>query len=322
MDSYTPTAYRADAVPEQPPTDETVGGKGWRFNWRRGQRLAPGNYRNIPPKKFLDSWSPSRLREIEHKYQQPGAPERPAELWDHERMHMMAIGRLLHVLGILKGAGTVGAFMFVPISVLVAVFLGYKVDNQLFGDAFFELLNAFFLYLIIPCLLAYLPLTLIDWINNRFGTSYGYHFHSLYELNRRTGQVTLYNRFSKPTFSAPFYEFDAYVNGTPDRQGFVYYQLSLVHKYQPQAFVVENLVSADQHGSECLALWDYLQGYMDVTQPLPDIPLLEECRVQDPTSVAYDQKTNRPADYWLRMADKDWKKYLAAMAKQRKAAFG
>ncbi|MFT5721520.1 MAG: hypothetical protein ACI9W6_001836 [Motiliproteus sp.] len=321
MDAYTPTAYRADAVPEQSPTDETVGGKRWRFSWRRGQRLAPGNYRNIPPNKFLDSWTPTRLRDIEYKYQQPGAPERPAELWDHERMHMMAVGRLLHVLGILKGAGTVGACMFVPISVFTAVFAGYK-SNLPFADMFFKSLGMLMLGLVLPCLLAYLPLTLIDWINNKFGTHYVYRFHSLYELNRRTGQVTLYNRFSKPTFSAPFYEFDAYVNGTPDRQGFVYYQLCLVHKYQPQAFVVENLIGSDQHGNECLALWDYLQGYMDVTQPLPDIPLLEECRAQDPTTVVHDQKTKRLPDYWLRMADKDWNKYLAAMAKRRKAAFG
>lgn len=318
IEAYAETAYRADAIPKQPPTDDSVGGK----RWRRGQRLAPGGYQHIPPNTFLDNWTPTRLREVKHKYQQPDAPERVTEFWNHERIHMMALGRLLHVLGILKGAGTVGAFMFVPISVLTAAIVGYKIDSQPFGDIFFESLSMLMLGLVLPCFLAYLPLTLIDWINNKFGTGYGYHFHSIYELNRRTGQVALYDRASKPTFSAPFYEFDAYVNGIPDRQGFVYYHLCLVHKYQPQAFAVENLISSDQHGTECLALWDYLQCYMDVTQPLPDIPLLEECRAQDPTTVAHDQQTRRQPDRWLKMDDKAWKKYLTEMAKQRKAAFG
>ncbi|MEH6825922.1 MAG: hypothetical protein V7629_18665 [Motiliproteus sp.] len=320
IEAYAETAYRADAIPEQPPTDDSVGGKRWRFNWRRGQRLAPGGYQHIPPNKFLGTWTPGFYRE--KKQEQAQGIQYPRDFWDHERIHMMAVGRLLQVLGILKGAGTVGAFMFVPISVLVAVFLGYKVDNEFFGDSFIELQIAFTLYVIIPCFLATLPLTVIDWINNRFGTRYGYHFHSIYELNRRTGQVTLYDRASKPTFSAPFYEFDAYVNGIPDRQGFVYYHLCLVHKYQPQAFAVENLINSDQHGTECLALWDLLQCYMDVTQPLPDIPLLEECRAQDPTTVAQDQQTRRQPDRWLKMDDKAWKKYLTEMAKQRKAAFG
>lgn len=53
------------------------------------------------------------------------------------------------------------------------------------------------------------------------------------------------------------------------------------------------------------AAWDFLQNYMDISQPLPDIPGLEEYRHLDPVTAEHDQRTGRPVDYWLNVIDED-----------------
>lgn len=57
----------------------------------------------------------------------------------------------------------------------------------------------------------------------------------------------------------------------------------------------------------CFAYWQFLQNYMDVTKPLPDIPALEEYRHLDPVTAEYDRKTNRPECYWRDMDDDTFK---------------
>ncbi|MFL1517813.1 hypothetical protein ACI77G_26330, partial [Pseudomonas prosekii] len=55
-----------------------------------------------------------------------------------------------------------------------------------------------------------------------------------------------------------------------------------------------------------LAFWDCLQRYMDVTQPLPDLPVLEQSRRLDPVTVAYDAKTCRNPRRWRDQSEKGW----------------
>ena len=52
---------------------------------------------------------------------------------------------------------------------------------------------------------------------------------------------------------------------------------------------------------DALAFWDFLQRYMDVDHPLPDIPMLEASRHQDPTTQHFDHKVGRPARFWRDM---------------------
>tara|TARA_B110000908_G_scaffold138770_1_gene165096 strand:- start:895 stop:1884 length:990 start_codon:yes stop_codon:yes gene_type:complete len=51
--------------------------------------------------------------------------------------------------------------------------------------------------------------------------------------------------------------------------------------------------------------WSYLVRFMDVTQPLPDIPVHETTRHLDPVTKAYDEKIGRAPKYWAKQDRKD-----------------
>ncbi|GAA0560368.1 hypothetical protein ACFQH5_08650 [Halomonas salifodinae] len=107
----------------------------------------------------------------------------------------------------------------------------------------------------------------------------------------------------------PFYEFDAFIEMSADMKGNQYHTLKVRHRY-PQFSKHPNwgvrgpleFTFPTDTGSiaERYAMWDMLSRYMDVSQPLPDIPRLEPFRHLDPTTRAYDEagKRGRPATYW------------------------
>ncbi|WGI24844.1 hypothetical protein QEN58_16165 [Halomonas alkaliantarctica] len=105
----------------------------------------------------------------------------------------------------------------------------------------------------------------------------------------------------------PFYEFDAFIEMAADMKGSQRHTLKVRHRY-PQ-------FSKDKHSglpmeftfptdtgsiAERYAMWDMLGRYMDVSQPLPDIPRLEPFRHLDPTTKAFDEAGKRglSATYW------------------------
>lgn len=125
------------------------------------------------------------------------------------------------------------------------------------------------------------------------------------EFNRVTGQV----RFSigkNEFFQAPFTEFDAYVERVPQSGG-VSYRLMFVHRYTLKTFNETSLGGIEFEKSEVLASWDVLQRYMDITQPLPDVPRLEPFRHLDPVTREYDEKTGRNPRYWQDVDLEVWK---------------
>ena len=104
----------------------------------------------------------------------------------------------------------------------------------------------------------------------------------------------------------PFYEFDAYIEMRVGTQGSQFRSFKLIHRYphrSPDPFTknpLEFSFFADGSIAQHYAVWDMLQRYMDVSQPLPDVPELEPFRHLDPTTKAYDEagKRGRPATYW------------------------
>lgn len=129
----------------------------------------------------------------------------------------------------------------------------------------------------------------------------------LWELNRTTGQITIFNyEHKKKTKSdvntvAPFYEFDAYIVTTPDRQGLPMNGLQLIHRYCGAHINLNALFTPDNSTQKPCALWDFLQNYMDVRHALPDIPMYEPYRHLDPVTALHDEKTNRKPRYWIDM---------------------
>lgn len=125
------------------------------------------------------------------------------------------------------------------------------------------------------------------------------------EFNRLTGQV----RFAmgrKRFFQAPFVEFDAYVERVIQHGG-IFYRLMFVHRYTQKTFNQTWLSGIEATKGEVLALWDMLQRYMDVTEPLPDVPRLEPFRHLDPVTRQRDLETGRNPRYWRDLDLAAWK---------------
>ncbi|WP_309045645.1 hypothetical protein [Marinobacter sediminicola] len=125
------------------------------------------------------------------------------------------------------------------------------------------------------------------------------------EFNRQTGQI----RFAlgrKRFFEAPFVEFDAYVERVV-QQGGIFYRLMFVHRYTQKTFNKLWFSGIEARKTEVYALWDMLQRYMDVSQPLPDVPRLEPFRHLDPVTRKYDEDIGRKPRYWRDLNLEEWK---------------
>lgn len=139
------------------------------------------------------------------------------------------------------------------------------------------------------------------------------------EFNRITGQVKFAlgkGRF----FEAPFVEFDAYAERVVQRGG-IFYRLMLVHRYTQKQFNKTSLSNIEAEKTEVLALWDMLQRYMDVTQPLPDMPRLEPFRHLDPVTAEHDRQTGRNPRYWRDLDLEAWQKAEGAELLKRQRQF-
>lgn len=125
-------------------------------------------------------------------------------------------------------------------------------------------------------------------------------------FNRQTGMLTIGRRFQKP-FTAPFYEFDATAQYRPGPHGSGGYAIWLHHRYTTMEVCLgAKLHSLDFSLNEAMAFWDTLQRYMDVTQPLPDLPILEQFRHLDPTTATHDREYRRNPRHWRDMNHADW----------------
>jgi hypothetical protein len=127
-------------------------------------------------------------------------------------------------------------------------------------------------------------------------------------FNRQTGMLTIGRRFQKP-FSAPLYEFDATLEFRPGPHGNSGFAIWLHHRYTwVEVFLGGKIHSLGMNLEEALAFWDTLQRYMDVTQPLPELPILEQFRHLDATTAAYDQQHKRDPRRWRDMPYRVWER--------------
>ena len=88
--------------------------------------------------------------------------------------------------------------------------------------------------------------------------------------------------------SSPFDEFDPVLQLLPSGYGSHDYALWLHHRYTDNKVCLATRVhSLGLDKVNALAFWDCLQRYMDVTQPLPDLPVLEPSRplIRSPPSM-------------------------------------
>jgi len=112
-------------------------------------------------------------------------------------------------------------------------------------------------------------------------------------LNRCTGMVEFTHK--KERRQIPFDEFDPYMSTGVGPNGVAHYYLRLIHRYSDAAVVNPH---SQYETWEVEAEWERLQRFMDISKPLPDIPIYEITRLLDPTSIEHDRKTGRPPDFW------------------------
>ncbi|WP_303288637.1 hypothetical protein [Marinobacter sp. SS8-8] len=138
-------------------------------------------------------------------------------------------------------------------------------------------------------------------------------------FNRETGEVS----FALPggkKLTAPFEEFDAYVERVVQHGG-IFYRLMFVHRYTGKQFSQTSLSRIEPSKEEVMALWDMLQRYMDVSQPLPDVPRLEPFRHLDPVTAEHDHRTRRHPRFWRDLDLDAWKQGEGAEWLKRQAEY-
>ncbi len=139
-------------------------------------------------------------------------------------------------------------------------------------------------------------------------------------FNRRDGMLRIGRRFRSP-FIAPFYEFDPVMQLQVTPHGGHDYVLWLHHRYtDTKVCLGMKMHSLGLDKANLHAFWDTLQRYMDVEQPLPDLPVLEQSRHLDPVTAAHDAAIGRPERYWRDRTLEGWKRNSASRKLREKLA--
>lgn len=317
---YSPSAYQPARIPDQP---EAVK-RSWLFRFG-SSRLPWGHTEDIVPHSMLSQPSPAGLRDVE-RYEYAlatGTKKRQAyelldyhQVIDHERYRHASLSKRSLFWFYLWGGGR---FVFWVMMIMSPI------SWLLVADAHPEGFTQGLISVVLKTAPWFLGVPLACWAigslvvhkltNWVVRPSKG----PLWEFNRRTGMVTIFDYDNMGEykrsgtigeFTYPFYEFDAYISSGPDRQGLIWHQLHLVHRYHDLAIDLSPIVPKDSSISPHFAAWDFLQNYMDTSRPLPDIPLLEQHRANDPVTAVHDRRTGRPERYWRDMDDGTWEAQL------------
>ena len=70
---------------------------------------------------------------------------------------------------------------------------------------------------------------------------------------------------------------------------------------------MKGLLTDAMDQKEVYAYWEMIQQFMDVSGPLPDVPIFEPFRHRDPVTAEWDQRTGRDPFKWR----KDFARILA-----------
>jgi len=321
---YAPTAYRLDSIPNQLPSEE----RSWLKRFGK-KRLPWGDPLELAPDEFMRERSPDKLRFQEQMFRERDeklaagtyvpAPYEHVDFHDrhdHERFRFSLWSAKSQFWAYLHMFGKGWSIMFSPLYILSGLIIAANAS----GDFLFEFLDFVqrtYYVMLLPLYSAWALAVLVIhkfpklWVKPSRGP--------IWELNRRTGMVTLFDYKNNGEYkkngtigelTAPFYEFDAYIVSAPDRQGTMNHVLCLAHRYRDIVINFASLVNLDTRWQLPCALWDYLQNYMDTSGPLPELPRYEEFRHLDPTTAAYDLKTGRNPRFWIDMDNATFKLYL------------
>ena len=312
---YGPGAYRAEAIPPLPAPP--------RKRKRLGEDLLPfGDYAGIDP---VQQDSAEFVQDEDQR--DPAFFDADDWWWDHQRIRFLKsqVGISLFVLAV----PYLWAVSLLALLVYMTTQVGYFLipDYPVLGVLFVGLMAVLGVFSVI-----FVSVYTTQWMLNSIVQLFSWlltPFHSLIvsnanrymqnrcsAFNRQTGMVSFAQGKKKPPFEALFIEFDGYLERIIQRGG-VFYRLIFVHRYTGKSFHNTSFSSFLSHTHDVHAEWDMLQRYMDVSQPLPDIPRLEPFRHLDPTTAEHDRQTGRDPRYWRDLDLDAWK--VAEGAARRKA---
>lgn len=323
---YAETAYGASEVPRQEPSTE----RSWIMRFAK-VRLPWGNTEEVTPVSFVEDCSPRDLRSQEQLKSEREeqtttntyAPS-PYEIIDfhirddHERFRYALLPASSHFWMYMLGGGRFLFFLFFIITFFI--FMAELLDTEkTLLNVISDYSATLFIFLGVPLgcwLVGTVVIKLFPnlWIKASRGP--------IWELNRRTGLVTVFDYKNNGEYkkngtigelTAPFYEFDAYIATSPDSQGMPINVLYLAHRYRNIMINFGALLCPGPDTQQACALWDFIQNYMDVSRPLPDLPQYEEYRHLDPTTAEHDRLTGRNPRYWIDMDDATFKQVIKEM---------
>lgn len=331
---YGPAAYRGSALPALPPPARDKQGL---FD----TSLKWGDYANLDSVSEVEG---QLMGEAHLAYERQTKEKRKHQIYcNAERWNFENSGKLLHFLFILKILCV--TLFSVPWTVKVSIVLDS--DNIVLILGVIAMFSSLCLYATSKPWLAYIlggvlcliTATAIAWDQ---GALWGYWSEQtafwfgaivlfmavigvdlligLYSLiyshdgsgfNRRDGMVRIGRRLRSP-FVAPFYEFDPVMQLQVTPHGGHDYVLWLHHRYtDTKVCLGMKMHSLGLDKANIYAFWDTLQRYMDIEQPLPDLPVLEQSRHLDPVTAAHDAATKRPERYWRDRTLDSWQRSSA-----------
>jgi len=342
-DTYTTSAYRGQALPALPPP---IPGKQGLFD----AVLKWGHYSNLDSTSEVEG---QLMSEAHLAYEKQAKEKRKqqmycdAERWSFENnsklLHFLFLSKLMSVFfftlpWMLKFASIFNSDLVIPtlaaftmiaslilygtsrpwlIHILGGVLLAFTAGTIAWDQGalwgYWGEQTAFWF----GATLLFMAVTGADLLIGLYSLIYT---HDGSGFNRRDGMIRIGRRFRSP-FVAPFYEFDPVMQLQVTPHGGHDYVLWLHHRYSDtKVCLAMKMHSLGLDKANIYAFWDTLQRYMDVEQPLPDLPVLEQSRHLDPFTAAHAAAIGRPERYWRDLNVQQWKRSSARQLREQLAS--
>ncbi|PMN87965.1 hypothetical protein [Enterovibrio norvegicus] len=266
--------------------------------------------------KSNDAISISTVRDANPSSMRESMKDHQKEMfWDNNRLIFESLSGWSSLYFLVVGLTKIALIVFLPI------LYSFSLISILLGDGTLETESSYLafvsLYLLAPSLLIYIHYKLIH--KGHMNLAPFLRPILVFEANRENGSITSYKENGEIDFTHPFIEFDCILISVPSPQGHLNYSLALTHRYNdyPSSVPIGDLIGKNEMVDEYHRLWNMIQRYMDVSQPMPDIMVLESSREQDPTTAAYDKKNTRNPRYWRDMTDEEFEITIERIRKEQ-----
>ncbi|WP_147378809.1 hypothetical protein [Motilimonas pumila] len=270
----------------------------------------PGRWLNLNELKKIQSVDKELIAQGQEKAMKIAESSRCNPMrFDSEIFRLPTLGRfsLLHdILVALKGLGRIGTYTMPPLSILAALVGGGAAHSS--GELFWEWFLFFLVYsnliMSLPCVIAFKGIPLFEKL---LGPKIYGDIKPRYEFNRVTGRVKIYHaKTGELLHDFPFTECVAETWAQVGYQGIVVKNTLNLRHYQNAKACIKGGGFGDEYRlTDTYATWNFIQCYMDTSQPLPDIPAFEIWRSSDPATITRDRITQRNPRFWRDMTQEE-----------------